>query len=337
MATIYDVAARAGVSASTVSRVFKNSPRISAETRERVLREAAALQFQPSPRASATAGQSPLIGLVIPDILNPYAASLARGMQDSATSQGAIPIICSSGISVAQELHLLREITRRGIDGLIITPPQYQISAETNQFIEELLAQRLPIVFIGNRLDSPAVDFVTSRAQDGAIQAVNHLVGLGHRKIAFIGGHYTQGIAVGRWLGYQEAIIASRLPLRPEYMLEADLSQEGGRAAMAALLALPDPPTAVFTVNDVTAIGALLLCQERGVGVPEQLSIIGFDDIPLAAMVIPPLTTVAQPAYEIGFRAAELLLERSRQPDAPPQQVSFPCRLMARGTTAPPG
>ncbi len=337
MATIYDVAKRAHVSPSTVSRVFNNTARISEGTRARVLQAAQELDYHPSALASGLARKKSLmIGLVIPDIQNPYSATLARGVQDMVFSQGYVPIICNTNGDPEKELHVLREIRRRGVDGLIITPPQLQVVSEVNRYIRKLLDKGMPIVFVGNRLNDPNVDFVTSRAQDGAIQAVNYLVSLGHRAIGFIGGYYTQGIAVGRWLGYQEALIANRIPIRPEWMIEADLSQEGGEQALYRLLDLPNPPTAVFAINDLMAIGAITACRKRGVRVPEQMSIVGFDDIPFAALTTPPLTTVAQPTYELGHKAAELLLRRFQQPDLPPQQVILQCTLVIRQTTAPP-
>lgn len=337
MATIYDVAKRANVSPSTVSRVFNNTARISEATRARVLQAAQELDYHPSALASGLAKKRTLIiGLVIPDIQNPYSATLARGVQDMVFSQGYVPIICNTDGDPEKELHVLREIYRHGVDGFIITPPQLQITPEVNRYIRKLLDKGVPIVFVGNRLNDPNVDFVTSRAQDGAFQAVSYLVSLGHRAIGFIGGYYTRGIAVGRWLGYQEALITNQLPIRPEWMVEADLSQDGGEQALHRLLDLPNPPTALLAVNDLMAIGAIMACRKRGIRVPEQMSIVGFDDIPFAALTTPPLTTVAQPTYELGYKAAELLLRRFQQPNLPPQQVTLQCKLVIRQTTAPP-
>lgn len=336
MATIYDVAEKAGVSASTVSRVFNNSDRISAATKEKVRQAANELDYRPNAQARGLrTKQTLLVGLVIPDIQNPFSATLARGVQDYVTEQGYLSIICSTDGDPDKEIKLMREIYQRGVDGFIITPPHTRQSERENEFIQHLLNDGMPIVFIGNRLDNPDVDFVTSRAQDGAIKAVNHLAELSHKRIAFIGGHYSQGVAVGRWLGYQEAIIANNLTIRPDYMVEADLSQDGGEEAMWQLLSLPQPPTAVLCVNDLMALGALRACNQRGVNVPEQISIVGFDDIPLARLTRPSLTTVAQPAYEIGCKAAELLLNRTQNSELLPQQSTLQSNLIIRESTAP--
>lgn len=337
MATIYDVAQRAGVSPSTVSRVFNKAAVISQATRERVLAAARELDYQPTVLGSAlTTKQTHMVGLTITDIRNPYSASLARGVQDTLTRDGYVCIICNTDADSDREVHILREIRRRGVDGFIITPSFLGRNPEADRTIRQLLAHRVPIVFIGNRLEDPDVDYVTSRAQDGAAQAVNYLAGLGHRAIGFIGGRYTQGVAVGRWLGYQEAMIANRLPIRPELVLESDTTPEGGQQAMCRMLDLPDPPTAVLSVNDLVAIGALAACHQRGVAVPDRISVVGFDNIPMAALTVPALTTVAQPAYDMGRKAAEMLLLRFQQPDLPPQQVFLQSWLVVRETTAPP-
>jgi LacI family transcriptional regulator len=336
MATIYDVAKRAGVAPSTVSRVFNKTASISGDTAARVLRAAEELQYDPNPLASALASNRTLmVGLVISDIQNPFSSTLARGVQDSLERKRYITVIVNTDSDPNRELEVLREIYRRGMDGFIIAPPQRGNAAEHDSYILSLARKGLPIVTVGNWLKDPKVDYVTSRAQDGAIAAIDHLVGLGHSSIAFIGGYYTRGVAVGRWLGYQEAMIKNELPLRPEWMVEADVSIRGGEEAMARLLSMPHRPTAVLTVNDLVAVGAVSTCRMQGLAVPGDVSIIGFDDIPFAAVTVPPLTTVAQPAYELGFRAAELLLSRMRDAEAPQQQAVLECHLVIRQTTAP--
>ena len=292
----------------------------------------------PNPLASALASSRTLmIGLVISDIQNPFSATLARGVQDVLGTERYITLIVNTDGDADKELATLREIHRRGVDGFIIAPAQCGDIAARNRYLMDLLRAGLPVVTIGNWLKGQPVDYVTSHAQDGAVAAIDYLIGCGHRNIAFIGGRYTHGVAVGRWLGYQEALLKHLLPLRPEWMLEAELSTAGGEQAMLRLLDLPDPPSAVLTVNDLVALGALKACHLRGVAVPQEMSIIGFDDIVFAGLSVPPLTTVAQPAYELGCRAAELVLRRLRDPAAPPQQAVLECHLVIRQTTAPYG
>jgi len=336
MVTIYDVAKAAGVSSSTVSRVFNRPEMISEKTRDTVLRVSKELNFRPNYFASNLNNRKTLlIGLLLPDIQNPYSATLARGVQDKVTSAGYLSIICSTDGEPETELNVLQEMRHRGIDGFILTPPQLQMSEKIDEVIRQMVDDGVPTVFIGNRLDDESVSFVTSRAQDGATSAVNYLAELEHRTIGFIGGYYTRGVAVGRWLGYQEALIAHGLPLRPELMIEADLSIQGGADAMVQLLDVDPHLTAIFVVNDLMAIGAMEVCIRRGYSVPEDISIIGFDDIPLAKLTNPPLTTVAQPAYEIGYRAAEMLLQQCEDGSLAPQHTVLQCQLVIRESTTP--
>lgn len=337
MSTIYDVAERAGVSPATVSRVFSQAGRVRDTTRDRVLTAAGELDYQPNRVGSAVATQRTLmIGLVTSDIQNPYAATVARGVQDVTADEGYVSIICSTDGDPDKELQLIQEIYRRGVDGFVITPAHHGGSPELDAFIQKLLLEKMPLVFIGNQQERPGISFVTSRAQDGAIQAVNHLASLGHERIAFIGGHYSDGVAVGRWLGYQEAMIANQLSICPELMVETELSEAGGERAMAQLLALDEQVTAVLTVNDLVAIGAMNACAKQSISIPEDISIVGFDDIPLAQLTTPALTTVTQPAYDLGYKAAAMLLQMCQNPDMAPQHMLLHSSLVIRGTTAPP-
>lgn len=335
MPTLHDVAKVAGVSASTVSRVFNKPEIISQKTRDHVLQIAEQMGFRPNYFASAlNTQQTLLVGVVCPDITNPYAAMLAKGVQDVLAGRDYLTVICSTDGDTEKELAMLREMHYRGVDGFIVTPSQLGSSDEVDDYLFSLLRAGIPIIFIGNRLERADVDSVTSRAQNGAVSAVNHLIELGHRRIGFIGGYYTRGVAVGRWLGYQEALVSNGLIPDQHYMIEADLSQSGGGDAMHRLLRLDEPPTAVFAVNDVMALGALGVCKDEGIDVPKGMSIIGFDDIPVAAQVQPALTTVAQPTYALGRKAAELFLFRLENANAPPEQVVLQCQLIERASTA---
>ena len=337
MSTIYDVAEIAGVSPSTVSRVFSQSQRVSESTRTRVLKAAQDIGYKPKMTARAlTAKHTLMIGLVISDIQNPYSSALVRGVQDLTAKEGYVSIVCSTDDDPDKEIKILHEMIRRNVDGFIVTPSQFGVNEKVHAYIRRLLGKSLPIVFVGNQLDETNVSYVTSFAQDGAIQAVNYLAKLGHKRIGFIGGHYTKGVAVGRWLGYQEAMIANRLPIDSDLMVEANLSSEDGEAAMKQFLSLAEPPTAVLTVNDLVAVGAMSRCQQAGVSVPEQMSIIGFDDIPLAEITVPPLTTVAQPAYELGYQAASLLLDHCQNPELSPRHMLLRSSLVVRGSAAVP-
>ena len=333
VSTIYDVSTLAGVSPSTVSRAFSRPNLISQATRDKVFAAARRLGYRPNALAgSLTTKRTLLIGLVTADIRNPYVAALARGVQDGIAKRRYLSIICSTGGDAACELELLQEMLARGVDGFILTPPFDNPGLHGGKGLR-LLERGVPVVFIGDR-DDPTSDFVTSRAQSGEVEAVNHLIALGHQRIGFIGGRFTEGVGVGRWRGYREALQAHGLPLSPELEAETDTTREGGSAAMKRLLELERPPSGVVTVNDLVAVGVVDACREQGLDIPTHMSIVGFDDIPIAALTTPPLTTVSQPAYDLGRTAAELVLNRIDAPDLAPQQITLGCKLIVRGTTA---
>ena len=341
MSTIYDVAERAGVSASTVSRVFGNSNRISGATQDRVRQAAQELAYEPANRANgasagATRKGTGLVGVVLPDVQSPYWGVMARGVLDGLARRGVHGIVCNSDREPQRERALSEELRERGVDGIIISPLQMRVPQRENPAASALLEHNVPTVFIGNLTNNADLDYVTSDPQSGIILGIDHLVELGHERIALIGGKHTQGIAVGRWLGYQEALVNNGLPIRADYMVETDLLIAGGEAAMRQLWQLPTPPTAVVAVNDLSALGAVRFCRTQGLNVPGQMSVIGFNNVPWTELVTPALTTVAQPAYEVGASAAALLHQRIQQPNLSPQHRILDCRLVVRDTTGSP-
>lgn len=333
--TIYDVSALAGVSTSTVSRTFSRPEMISEATRNKVLTAAKKLGYRPNTLAGAlTTKRTLLIGLLTSDIQNPFVASLARGVQDGIAAKRYLSIICSTDGDAVRELDLLEEMLARGIDGFILTPPFDGPDPSVVALLKTLPKRNVPVVFIGHQSKDSSNDFATSGAESGALEAVNHLIALGHTRIGFIGGSYTRGIGLGRWRGYREALHLHALPPHHELERETNATSKGGFAAMEELLNLSKPPSAVVAINDLVAIGAMDACKEREIAVPSQMSIIGFDDIPVASLTTPPLTTVAQPAYELGHTAANLILNRIATPHIAPQRITLGCRFIMRGTTA---
>lgn len=339
MSTIYDVAELAGVSSSTVSRVFNRPELISAKTRERVHEAARRLEYRPnSLAASLTTKRTHLLGLLVSDLQNPFVAAVARGAQDRMKRERYLSVICGTDGDPDDELELLREMVARRIDGFCIMAPSAAPSEELDAYLWELHSRGVPLAFIGDRFKNGQTDFVTVQPQAGAKAAVDHLLQLGHTRIACLGGPYSRrgGGGIKRWLGYQEALLERGLPLEPALVVETEMTRDGGREATARLLARSRPPTAIFALNDLMALGAIDTCLERGVSVPDEMSVVGFDDIPAAAVARIPLTTVAQPAYDLGRGAADLLLERLRRPDGPPQQRVLNCELKIRRSSAPP-
>lgn len=333
--TIYDVSALACVSTSTVSRTFSRPEMISKATRDKVFAAAKQLGYRPNTLAGAlTTKRTLLIGLLTTDIQNPFVASLARGVQDGIARKRYLSIICSTDGDAVRELELLEEMLARGVDGFILTPPFDGPDPSVVALLKVLPERGVPVVFIGHQREGSSSDFATSGAKSGALEAMYHLIALGHTRIGFIGGTYTRGIGVGRWRGYREALQLYGLSHHLELERETNTTSAGGFAAMKELLDLSKPPSAVVAVNDLVAIGAMDACRERGVVVPSQMSIVGFDDIPVASLTTPPLTTVAQPAYHLGRTAASLILNRLATPNVAPQQITLGCKFIVRGTTA---
>ncbi len=334
MPTIYDVAKRANVSPATVSNAFNKPHLIKAETHARILQAAEELEYQPNLFAKALAGgQTQMVGLLVPDIRYPYTATLARGIEDVLTAVDYLALITSTDGQPEKEQALIQQLLQRGVDGFILVPAQFGLADKTLQLLQNLAARRIPVVVAGEEVLDERIGSVAFRSQAGTRAAVDYLVELGHTQIAFVGGRYTAGVAVSRWLGYQESLLNHRLPLRPELVIETEMTPADGQAALAQLLALADPPTAVFALNDLLAMGMIDYCYAAGIRLPEQLSIISFDYLPMAQRTTPAVSSVVIPAYEIGRQAAQTLLAQYQNPDALPPQLMLDYTLAICQTT----
>lgn len=339
-ATIYKVAELAGVSVATVSRMINASGYVSALSRERIASAMQALHYEPNGLArSLTTKQSELLALLLTDIGNPSSAQIARGVQDVARQAGYIPIICSVDDDPLIEIETVRLLRRKRVDGMILTSlteTQGAATADQVRILHRLCEQGLAMVCIGRRPMHPRVDVVSTDTMTGARDAVAHLAALGHQRIGFIAGQISLGVALGRLTGYRQGLADAGLAADTRLVREGHLDEESGRQETLVLLQLPDPPTAIFCVNDRTAFGVLSAIVERGRRVPDDISVVGFDDVPLAALVHPALTTISQPAHELGRLAATFLLERIARPDTPHQRSVLPCHLVVRRSTGPP-
>ncbi len=331
MANIYDVARSAGVSTGTVSRFLNGNGYVSEAARERIKLAIQELGFTPSSIARGlTSKRTHMIGVVVSDLLNPYIPEVVRSIQDYFDEAGYCALIYNTDGLGKREARALKLLYERRVDGLIIMPPE---TPEGNKQIFELHQQGLPIVLIGRNLDTESIDRVSTDTYLGAIDAINHLVGLGHTRIAFIAGA-GQNVASGRRRGYRDGLLQAGIPFDEQLIIQGPLTREGGIMAIQQLLQLPDPPTAVFSVNDIIAIGVLQEAQRRGIRVPEDLSLVGFDDIAAASYTQPPLTTIAQPMALLGRTVAEILLARIEQGKTlPAQEIRLPCRLIVREST----
>ncbi|GIV57455.1 MAG: LacI family transcriptional regulator [Rhodothermaceae bacterium] len=335
MSTLQDVAREAGVSSATVSRVLNNTGKVSAATRRRVEEAIARLGYRPSRvarRLRVQRGRSHILGLMIPDIQNPFFSDVARGVEDFAYDHDYAVILCSSDEDPRKQSFYLNIMRAESVDGVILPP----IPGEQDLLRELAEREGLPIVCLDRRADDLALDTVVVDNRRGAFEAVDLLLRLGHRRIGFITGLPGLSTTRERLEGYLAAFEAHALPVPHHLIREGDSRYESGREQAEALLALPVPPTALFVGNNLMTLGALEALHRRRLPVPEAISIIGFDDFPWASSLNPPLTTVRQPGYAMGRRAAELLLRRIAQPGRPAERIICEPELVPRASCAPP-
>ncbi|MDQ7829202.1 MAG: LacI family DNA-binding transcriptional regulator [Armatimonadota bacterium] len=327
-ATIVDVAARAGVSPATVSRVLNGTPHpVRPEVRARVLQAARGLGYLPNMVArSLLRRATSAVGLLVPDVSNPYYAVILRGIEDAAWQRGLAVILCNTDRRPERQRAALQMLAERRVDGLVVAGGAFGPADLT------VLGGRLPVVAIGRhpaRVPSVRVDNVAA----GAL-ATRHLLALGHRRIACLVGPAGSTSARDRLTGYRRALRHAGVRVASRYVVPADFTPAGGRRGVERLWAQGPPPTALVAPNDQAAVGAIRALYERGVGVPGDVSVVGFDDTPLAAVTVPALTSVHIPMDELGRRALELLLQL-RDGGAGRGVVLRP-RLIVRESTAPP-
>jgi len=330
MVTIRDVAARAGVSSTTVSHVINDTRPVSAGLRGRVEAAMAELGFQPNALArSLRRKRTHTLGMIVPDSANPFFAEVGRGIEDTSFAAGYSVILCNSDGDSARELLYMDLLIRKQVDGVLLVPTGSQ-----TELALTFQTRNIPTVVIDRDIPGAAVDRVHIDNAAGGYLATRHLIELGHRRIGYIGGPADHGLALDRGAGYRQALRDDGLPLDPALVVDGNFQDSGGYSGARALLALPDRPTAIFAGNDLMAIGALAAAREEGVAVPQELSIVGFDDIHLARYLNPALTTVAQPKYDLGVLAVQLLLARLGQSDLPPQRRLLHAHLVVRQSTA---
>jgi LacI family transcriptional regulator len=327
MTTISEVAKRAGVSKTTVSHVLSGKRPVNPDTRESVEAAIAELGFRPNGLArSLRTRRSHTVALLIPDITNPYYPVLARGLQDSLVASGYHAFLCNTDADRSQELEFLDDVAQRRVDGIAMVP--FQISTDD---LEDVVEASIPIVSISPHIEHPQADQVTTDDVEGATDATLYLVARGHSTVAMIGGPPGLPPSDRRLAGYRRALERSGRPFDDRFLAEGDFTRRGGRRAMQTLMRLEPRPTAVLCANDLMAIGAMDSARELGCSIPDDMALVGYDDIEAAALVTPALTTVLNPAYEMGHAAGRLLLERMADGySGRPRRVVIPHRLIER-------
>jgi LacI family transcriptional regulator len=329
--TIIHVARVAGVSKSTVSRVLQGSDAsVKEETRQVVSQAIRKLGYEHNAIASSMrTARTFMTMLVVPDIANPFWSEEARGMQDELGQAGYSTVVGNGDWDPEREAQFLKTARRNRFDGIAINP--------TSIHSRDLLATGIPTVILGIRNDFPKIDMVGSDSYQGTLDALDYLYRMKHRRIGFIYGRYSTDPGRGRYEAYKKFLKQAGLAFDASLIVEVPFEREAGARAIQTLLNLRRPPTAVFASNDLLAISAMQTAMQAGVNIPNDLSIIGMDDIYPAAMTMPQLTTMAKQKYEIGRQAATFLLERM-DGRAPRQgrRCVFPCTLIKRGSVAPP-
>lgn len=319
------------MSKATVARVISGEATIVRDaTRDRVLEAVEQLGYERNAIAgSLRTDTTKMIALSIPDITNPFWPEVARGVQDTLEAQGYATVTANSDWSAEREQVFLSLVRRNRFDGLIINP-----TALTN---DELKKLRIPVVILGDGEIYPDFDSVGSASDHSVDELLGYLADLGHRRIGLIAGHPRRRKLQTRYHSYAMFHARRHLPLDESLVVETRFSDQAGYDATIQLLQMENPPTAIFAANDLLALGALKAARALGWDVPRDISIVGMDDIYAASMASPPLTTVAKPKYDIGIKAAERLIARLKKGAAhEPQHIHLPCKLMVRGTTAPP-
>ena len=333
--TQIDVARLAGVSRATVSYVVNgltegNVP-ISVETRQRVLDAIEELGYEPDARAQALrSGSTKTIALIIPDLQNPHFCEYATGIEEAARAAGFHLLLSSTAMNDEYAVEIFKDLARRRFDGLIIASSFILESKEAQATLEQVRKRGLPIVEMAEHY---GVDSVSAEYRDATREVMSYLLSLGHRRIGFINGVGAHELGQDRLEPYKACLKEANIPIETELIAECGPTINDGYQAAKILLELPSRPTAIISINDLLAISALRAAADLGVRVPDDLSVVGFDDISMATYLVPRLTTVRKDALAAGIQAFEMLLARIQNPELPRQLIHRRARLIIREST----
>ncbi|HJV46364.1 MAG TPA: catabolite control protein A [Bacillota bacterium] len=328
--TIYDVAREAGVSMATVSRVVNGNPNVKPTTRKKVLGAIERLGYRPNAVARGLASKkTTTVGVVIPDIANAFFAELARGIDDIASMYKYNIILCDSDQRVEKEVHLINTLLEKQVDGIVFMGQEI-----TDEHIQVFNTSSVPVVLAGTKEKSGEHPSVNIDHISGGYDATMRLISGGHSRVAMVTGPFVDPLGgLERFEGYRNALNDQNIPFREEYVLGGDFTYESGLAAAQKFMQLPERPTAIFAASDEMAVGVIHGIQDLGMNVPEDVEVIGYDNIRLAEMVRPRLTTVVQPMYDIGAVAMRLLTKYMNNEKVEDHIVVLPHRIEERQST----
>jgi DNA-binding LacI/PurR family transcriptional regulator len=330
--SIKDVARAAGVSTATVSHVINNTRFVADGTRARVLRAVEECAYYPNAHARGlVSGQSRILGLVVSDIANPFFPELVKAIEAAGFERGYDVILSNTNYDPERTSHYVRRLIERQVVGVALMTSELDAS-----LVDELARRHVSVVFLD--LDAPGVNMsnLCIEYERGIDEAVGHLAALGHERIAFVAGPRHLRSAAKRHEAFGQSFRRYLPGAPPPVFVEGDFKFEGGRLAARELLARPTLPTAIMTANDMMAFGVLHECLAAGLRVPEDVSLVGFDDVAFATISQPPLTTVCLPRAELGRLAVEALLATIEHPERKGVELRVPTFLIERGSTAPP-
>ncbi|MBK8023092.1 MAG: LacI family DNA-binding transcriptional regulator [Chloroflexi bacterium] len=331
-ATIKDVARASGLSSATVSRVLSGYEFVKDSTRSRVMEAVEQLGYVASlPARSLAGGRSRMIGLLVPNLDVGYVGTITQGVDKALSESNCDLVLYTSHHQLSKETYYVNAIANGITEGLLLIAPQFP-----SAYLDMLRERDFPYVIIDQADPTENSGVVEATNYQGAYEATQYLCKLGHTRIAFIKGSLNVWSAVERLRGYQAALADCGIPSRTELILDGDYQQQGAYEATKHVLANVDPPpTALFASNDISAFGAMDAAREHGFTIPDDISIIGFDDIPQASLVYPKLTTVRQPLEQMGQVAAEMLMERIEDRSRPPQRITLATHLVIRDSCTP--
>ncbi len=329
--TIKDIAKTLNISVSTVSRALRDTYDVNKDTREKVVALAAELKYKPNFNATGLAKRSTHhIGVILPYITNYYFSTVITGVQEVAYSNEFNITLLLTNDSPERELAITQNLAVSSFDGLLVS-----VSSNSNScnHFQELMDNGLPIVFF----DRVASDIKTSKVMqddyNGAFEAVEHLIKKGYRRIAHIGGPKGLTFTQKRMQGYIDALKKHNIPVRGEWIIYSGFSQESGEKDTYELLKCKVKPDAIFAVNDRKAVGAMVALKNKNIIIGKEIGVIGFTNDPVSAIMSPTLSTIAEPAFDIGKISCELLLKHIKKSNFSPEEIILPCELIAREST----
>lgn len=331
-ATIKDIAKALGISIATVSRALTGSYEVSAETRERVQSKAKEFHYKPNIQArNLLKRKNNMIGVVVPEFITFFFPEIIIGIQEVMNKEGYQVLICQSNESSELERKNVEILENNMVEGLIISVTK---ESKNIDLYTRLLNEQIPIVFVNRVITELDVSKVIIDDQKWAYKAVEHLIKCGYKRIAHLAGNEHLSVTKRRVQGYKDALIAYDVPFQERLIMYVGVQQDRAKVGVDYLLCLKDKPDAIFAVNDPVAIGTILELRKRGLRVPEDIAVVGFSESPIGRIL--DLSSVAQPTFKIGERAAELLLKKIRDPNTPNETVILDAQLNIRSSSIPP-